>query len=102
MFGDEIVEAGRQRLLDGELHLALFGVDAQHRRLHALARAQHVAGMIQPPVGDDLADVHQALHALGDLDKGAEVHQLGHRAFHLRAHREPALRVEPGIGQAPA
>ena len=99
MLGDVLVNAGRDQLLHRELDLALLRVDGEHESLDALALAQHVARMIDAPVGDDLADVHQAVDAFGDLNERAEVHDLGDRAFDLRADGELALDVEPRIGE---
>ena len=92
VLGDVLVDAGGDELLHAELDLALFSVDGQHLRLHDLAGAQHVLRMIDAAVGDDLADVHEAFDALGDLHECAEVHDLGDGPFDLRADGEFALR----------
>src|SRR5208282_108688 len=77
--------------------LALFRVDGEDESLDELALAQGVAGMIDAAVGDDLADVHKAVDALGDLDEGAEVHDFRDGAFDLRADGKFTLDFEPGI-----
>jgi len=55
--------------------------------------------MVQAAVGDNLADVDETFDALGDLNEGAEVHELGDRAFHLGADGEGTLCIDPGIGE---
>ena len=72
---------------------------ASDEGLDALAVAQHVARMIEAAVGDDLADVDEAVDAFGDLHECAEVHDLRDGAFDLRADGESAFDVEPGIGE---
>ena len=88
MLRDVLVNAGGDELLHAQLDLALFRIDGQHLGLYHLARAQHVLRMVDALFGADLADVNQAFDAFGQLDEGAEVHQLGHRPFNLRADRE--------------
>jgi hypothetical protein len=99
VLGDVLVDAGGDQLLHGELDLALFGIDSQNQGLDALAFAHHVARMVDAAVGDDLADVHEAVDTLGDLNESAEVHDLGDGAFDLRAGGKLALDFEPGIGE---
>ena len=72
---------------------------AEHLRLDHLADAEHILRMIDALFGADLADVNQALDAVGDLHKRAELHELGHRPFDLRADTEPACNVGPWVGQ---
>ena len=55
--------------------------------------------MIDALVGADFADVDQAFDAFGDLDKGAEGHDLGDRAFDLRADGKLAGDVGPRVGE---
>jgi hypothetical protein len=43
--------------------------------------------------------VDQAFNAIGELNEGAEVHELGDRAFDLRADGEFAPYFGPGIGE---
>ena len=75
------------------------GVDGENERLDELAFAQHVARMIDAAVGDDLADVDEAVDALGDLNEGAEVHDLGDGAFDLRADGKLCADFEPRVGE---
>ena len=82
-----------------EFDLVLFEVDGQDLRLDDLAGAEKVGGMVEAAVGDDLADVDQALDSIRNLNEGAEVHQLGDRAFYLGADWEFALDFEPGVGE---
>ena len=99
VLGDVLVDAGGDELLHAEFHLPLFSVDGQHLRLHDLAGAQHVGGVIDAALGADFADVNQALDAVGDLDERAEVHDFGDRPPDLRADRELALDFAPRIAE---
>src|SRR5580692_9454361 len=55
--------------------------------------------MIDAAISDDFADVDETFHSFGDLNKGAEVHDLGDGAFDLRAGRKSALNFKPGVGE---
>ena len=49
--------------------------------------------MVDAVICADLADVDQAFDAVGDLNECAEVHELGHGPFNLRADGELALAL---------
>ena len=68
-------------------------------RLDDLAGAQLLRGVVEALFRGDLADVDQPFNAVGQLDEGSEVHQLGDRSLDLGAHREVALDLGPGVGQ---
>ena len=99
MLGDVLVDARRDELLHRELDLALFRIDRQDQCLHALAFAHDVARMVDAAVGDDLADVHESVDALRDLNECSEVHDLGDGAFDLRSSGKFALDFKPRIGE---
>ena len=63
------------------------------------ARSTSCGWMIQPSIGDDLADVNQALDAVGDLHKCAEIHQLRHRPLDLRTDWKLPRNLRPRIGK---
>ena len=99
MLGDVLVDLGGDEDLHAELDLALFRVDSQDLRLDDLPRAQHIRGVVQAALGCDLADVDQALDAVRQLHKSAEVHQLGDGAFDLRADGKVVRDFGPGVGE---
>ncbi len=99
MLGDVLVDRGRDQLLHAEADLALAGIDGKNLRLDRLAFAEYFGWMVKSAVGDDLADVDHALNALGDLDEGAEGHELRHRALHLRADGKLAGHFGPWVGE---
>jgi hypothetical protein len=99
VFGNVLVNAGGDELLHAQLDLALLGIDGQHQRLDHLPRAQHVAGMIDAAVGDNLAHMHQAFNAVRKLHKRAKVHDLGNGAFNLRALGELLSDLGPWVGK---
>ncbi len=99
VFGDVLVDAGGDELLDRELDLALFGINGENDGLDALALAEHVARMVDAAVGDDLADVDEAVDTIGDLNESAEVHEFRYGAFDLGADGEFPLDFKPGIGE---
>ena len=65
MLGDELVDAGGDELLHGELDLTLFRVDGQDEGFDDLADADCIGGVIEAAVGYDFADVDKAVDALG-------------------------------------
>ena len=69
VLGDVLVDAGGDELLHAELDLALLGVDGEDLRLDDLAGAEHVIGVVDALVGADLADVDQALDAVGQSEQ---------------------------------
>ena len=99
VLGDIFVNLGGDELLHAELDLALFGVDGEDLCFDDLALAQHFRGVVKAAFGGDLADVDQAFDAVGELDEGSEVHQLGDGAGDLRADGEGANGVGPGVGE---
>ena len=99
MLGNVFVDTRRDELLHRQFHLPLFSVDGEHQRLHFLAGVQRLAGVVQPPVSHNLADVHQPLDALGNFNERAEAHHFCHGARNLRAGRIAALRLNPRVSE---
>ena len=87
VFGEEFVQAGGNELFHAQLELAFFLVQLEDKSFDDLADTQHIGGMIEAAVGNDLADVDQALNAFRNLDEGAEFSDASDRAFDDRAGR---------------
>src|SRR4029077_3630731 len=99
MFGNVLIQAGRDHLLDAETHVALCAVHVEHLRFHRLPDLEHVLGMIDPFFRADFADVNHSLNALCNLHEGAELGNAHHWPFDHRANTQILCRLDPGITQ---
>ena len=86
------------QLLDAQREAVRRGIDIQNHRLHDHALLQNFAGMLDALGPGEIADVHQAVDALFDLDEGAEIGHVADAAFHHAAHAVAAVDGGPGVG----
>ena len=86
-------------LLDAKGEAAVLHINLQHLGLDGFALAQDFAGMLGLFRPAQVADVHQALHALFDLEEGAEIGHAAHAPGDDGAHRILVTQGEPGIRQ---
>ena len=90
------------RVLLGLLHaqrdLWLLLVDAQHDDLDLVPDLHQFAGVTDPLRPGHLADVHQALDALLQLDEGPVAHHVDHGTLDPAADRVLLVAPVPGAG----
>src|SRR5581483_1163572 len=85
-------------LLHAERHAAVLRVDFQHLRRHRLALLEHLVGILDALGPTDVADMDEAVKAVLDFDKRAELHNVPHFSGHDGADGVFLRRLEPRIG----
>ncbi len=94
---DEVLPLVGQELLDRERHALVVDVDRGDARLHPVALLEHLARMLDALGPAHVGDVDQTVDLLGDLDEGAELGEVAHRALDHRADRMGVLQVLPRV-----
>src|SRR4029077_8438956 len=86
-------------LLDAEGDAAILRVDLQHLGGDRLALAEDFVRIHHPPGPTDIADVHEAVEAILDLDEGPKLRDVAHLSGNHRAHRIFFRDLQPRIRQ---
>src|SRR5262249_41621906 len=94
-----LIEARRHELLHPETQAAFRRIDFEHLRLHHLADLEDVLRMIDALLRADIADVHHAFDAFGDLHERAELLDAGDWSLDDRAECELGGRVGPRVAE---
>ncbi len=96
---DVVIDRGRLELPHADADTALFPIDIEDNSAHGLPLRQFFLWMLEPLFIGDVGNVDHTLDPLSQLDEGAELGQVGDRAFDSRADGELFSDGIPGIAE---
>src|SRR6185437_4383327 len=85
-------------LPDAERQAPVLDINAQDLGAHVVALLDQLARMLDALGPGEVADVHQPVNAVLDLDEGAEIGQVAHPPLDDAAGREALRQRLPGVG----